>query len=182
MWRRQRTWIIVLAVLGMGMSILTLYQQNFRFDYNAGVWLAYIPAALLFSGLLFYYRWRSHVQVLETGLKVSNLLSSIVIGYDLIRATRVQPLERHFQEARKRLIRPINRPLMPRDALFVRLRGDDEYTAQVRKKLGRQLVSDDGWLALPVPDPLALAGEINARLPDRANVNLGGKRRRRRGR
>lgn len=182
MWRRQRTWIVVLAVLGMGMSALTLYQQKLRFDYNALIWLAYIPAALLFSGLLFYYRWRSHAQVLDGGLKVSNLLSSIVIGYDLIRATRVQPLQLHFQEARKRLIRPINRPLMPKEALFVRLRGDDDRMALIRKKLGRQLVSEDGWVALPIPDPLAMAGEINARLPERGPANLGGQRRRRRGR
>ncbi len=51
----------------------------------------------------------------------------------------------------------------------------------IRRKLGRQLASPDA-VAIPVPDPDALSWEISSRLPERAGANLGGQRRRRRGR
>jgi hypothetical protein len=181
MWRKQRTSVLLLALLGIGFSGFMLYSRHFQFDLSVLIWLGYVPIALLFGGLLLYYRWRNHVEVTDRGLKVSNLLSSMVIDYDLLRSPRVQPLDRHFQDARKRYIRPINKPLMNQPALFVRLRGDDAQVAQVRRKLGSQLTSED-TIALPIPDPDAMAWELSARLPEPTGTNRGGQRRRKRAR
>jgi len=180
MWRRQRLWVIFLLVVGVGASAATLVYPQLRSDRNGLNWIffAYVPAGLLLGGALLYYRWRSHVEVADAGLKIGTLLSQVLIEYELIRIARVQPLDRHFQDSRKRLIRPVSRPLMPRPALYLRLRGDEARLAYIRRKLGSQLVADD-TIALPVPDPDALSWEISARLPDRAGVNLGGGRRRR---
>src|SRR5262249_54305020 len=95
------------------------------------------------------------------------------------RAVRVQKLELHFQDARKRHIRPISRGLMPQNALFLRLRGDEARIAELRGKLGTQYVSED-MIAIPIPDPDAMAWEITSRLPERTGVNLGGQRRKKR--
>src|SRR5207253_7129270 len=132
-------------------------------------------------GGLLYYRRRSRVEVTDEGLRIGLLLSDLLLEYDLVRSVRVQPLDRHFQDSRKKLVRPISRPLMPRPALYVRLKGDPDRLARIRKKLGSQLYADD-TVALPVPDPDALSWEITARLPERAGVNLGGRRRRKRAR
>jgi hypothetical protein len=181
MWRNQRKWVFALSGLGIAMSAFTVYTRHFVLDANALVWLAYLPFAALFGGLLLYYRWRSHAEVREAGLKVSNLLSSIVIDYDLVRTVRVQPLERHFEEGRKRYIRPISRPLLKKPALFLRLKSDDPRFPPIKRKLGNQLVSDD-TMALPIPDPDAMQWEVTSRLPERTGVNLGGQRRRKRAR
>jgi hypothetical protein len=181
MWRRQRLWVIFLLVVGVAASVATLVYPQLRSDRNSLNWIffAYIPAGLLLGGGMLYYRWRSRVEVTDDGVRIGNLLSHVLIEYELIRTVRVQPLDRHFQETRKRLVRPISRPLMPRPALYLRLKGDEARLAFIRKKLGAQLYADD-TIALPVPDPDALSWEITARLPERAGVNLGGRRRRKR--
>jgi hypothetical protein len=183
MWRRQRLWVVFLLVVGVGASVATLVYPQLRSSRNSLNWIffAYIPAGLLLGGGLLYYRRRSRVEVTDEGLKIGNLLSDVLIEYELVRTVRVQPLDRHFQDARKRLVRPISRPLMARPALFVRLKGDPARLASIRKKVGTQLFADD-TIALPVPDPDALSWEITARLPERAGVNLGGRRRRKRAR
>ncbi|HEY7201103.1 MAG TPA: hypothetical protein VIC57_12850, partial [Candidatus Dormibacteraeota bacterium] len=117
----------------------------------------------------------------DAGLRVSNLLRSHLIDYDLVRSVRVQKLEMHFQDKRKRYVRPISRPLLPRDALFVRLRADDPRVVELRRRLGSQLASED-TVALPIPDPDTMAWEVTSRLPERTGVNLGGQRRRKRAR
>jgi hypothetical protein len=181
MWRKQRTWVIFLAGGGAVFSALTFYAGHFRFNQNVAIWLAYIPAGLLFGAVLLYYRWRSYVEVTDQGLKVSNQLSSVLIDWDMVRSPRVQPLDRHFQDARKRYIRSINKPLMNHPALFLRLRGDEAEVAQVRRKLGVQLASED-TVAVPIPDPDAMAWEISSRLPEATGVNRGGRRRGKRSR
>jgi hypothetical protein len=181
MWRRQRAWVLVLCVAGLAMSSFVLYQRHGVLDVNSAIWLLYIACGLLFGGLLLYYRRRNYAEVTAAGLRVSNLLHSAVIGYDLVRSARVQKLELHFLDARKRLVRPIARNLLQKDALFLRLRGDDPRLPELRRRLGRQLVSDD-TIALPVPDPDAMAWEVTSRLPEKTGVNLGGQRRRKRGR
>ncbi len=128
---------------------------------------------------MLFYRQRSSAEVTDAGLRVSKLTRSALIGYDLIRSIRVQKLELHFQERRRRMIRPLNRPLMSQDALFLRLRADDPRVAEIGRLLGGQLFAVD-TVALPVPDPNALASEVTARLPERTGVNLGGRRRRKR--
>jgi hypothetical protein len=143
------------------------------------IFFAYVPAGLLLGAGLLYYRWRSRVEVADEGLRIGLLLSDVLVEYELVRAVRVQPLDRHFQESRRKLIRPVSRALMPRPALFVRLKGDPARLAFIRKKLGSQIYADD-TIAFPVPDPDALSWEITARLPERVGVNLGGRRRRKR--
>jgi hypothetical protein len=183
LWRGQRMWALVLFVFGVLGSGYLLVTQKGRFDMNLLIFLGYIPVALLLVGLLFYYRRRSYVQVTEEGLKVSNLLSSALIPYEQIRSARVQPLERHF-EGRLKRVRQQARPLLPRPALFVRVRNDEELVARLRKKLGTQLTLED-VIALPIPYPDVMAEEVVARLPYRMGSNLGGQRsqrRRKRGR
>jgi hypothetical protein len=181
LWKRQRLWAIILVGAGTSMTAFLLVNGHGRFVGTSWVWLVYIPCGLLYGALLLYYRWRSYVQLTDGGLKVSNLLSSVTIGYDSIRLVRVQPLERHFEDSRKRMIRPINRGLLKQPALFVRLRSDEAEMATVRKKLGKQLVADD-TLAVPIPDPDAMSWDLSSRLPERTVGNLGGQRRRKRAR
>ena len=181
MWRNQRLWVFLLVVAGVVVSPTMLVLNHFRFDSNIAVFLLYLPLGLLYGAALLFYRYRSAVEVTGDGLRVSRLVRSVVIGYDLVRSARVQKLETHFQERRKRLVRPMNRELIPKDALFVRLRAEDPRTDEIRRQLGSQLVADD-TLAVPVPDPDAMAWEITSRLPERTGVNLGGQRRRKRAR
>jgi hypothetical protein len=182
MWRKQRTWVLLLIVLGVVMSTVMLVTRRGQpLDTNSGVWLIYIAAGLLFGGLLLFYRWRNQVEVTEAGLKVSGLFRSSLIDYDLVRTARVQKLEMHFQDKRKRYIRPVSKPLLEKDALFVRLRTDDPRTGVLRSRLGSQLASED-TVAVPIPDPNGMAWEISSRLPERNGVNLGGQRRRKRAR
>jgi hypothetical protein len=181
MWRRQRLWVIFLLVVGVGASVATLVYPQLRGRGTSMNWIffAYVPAGLLLGAGLLYYRWRSRVEVADEGLRIGLLLSDVLVEYELVRAVRVQPLDRHFQESRRKLIRPVSRALMPRPALFVRLKGDPARLAFIRKKLGSQIYADD-TIAFPVPDPDALSWEITARLPERVGVNLGGRRRRKR--
>ena len=181
MWRKQRTWVLLLVVLGVVMSTTMLVTRRGVFDTNAGIWLIYIAAGLLFGGLLLLYRMRNYAEVTDHGLRISNLFRSVVIDYDLIRSARVQKLELHFQDRRKRYVRPVSRPLLSKDALFVRLRADDARVPELRRRLGSQLASED-TVAFPVRDPDGLAGEVMSRLPERTGVNLGGQRRRKRAR
>lgn len=181
MWRSQRLWILMLVLAGLVISPAMLVIDHGRFNSNTGIFLLYLPLGLLYGAVILYYRQRSAVEVTADGLKVSRFIRSVVVPYDLIRNVRVQKLETHFQEGRKRLIRPISRPLLTKDALFVRLRGDDPRAAELRRTLGAQLVADD-MLAVPVPDPDAMAWEVTSRLPERTSVNMGGQRRRKRAR
>jgi hypothetical protein len=181
MWRSQRLWVLMLVLAGLVVSPAMLIVNHGRFNSNTGVFLLYLPLGLLYGAAMLYYRQRSTVEVTDEGFKVSKLLRSVVIGYDLIRNVRVQKLETHFLEGRKRLVRPINKPLLTKDALFVRLRSEDPRSAEVRRLLGTQLYADD-TVAVPIPDPDAMAWEITSRLPERTSVNMGGQRRRKKAR
>jgi hypothetical protein len=183
MWRRQRVWALFLVVVGVVATAYFGLNPQMRAgnqQSNFMIFAAYVPAGLIFLGLLMYYRWRSYVQVTDQGLKVSNLLHSVVIDWELIRNARVQPLERHFQEAKRR-VPPAARALAPQPALFLRLKADDEKLKEIRRKLGSQIVYQD-TLAVPIRDPNAMSWEISGRLPERTASNLGGQRRRKRSR
>jgi hypothetical protein len=181
MWKRQRPFPIFFILVGIVMSAVTLFTTWGKAVSNSWLFLAYVGSGLLYGGILLYYRWRARAEVTDAGLKIRNLLSSVVLDYDSIRSVRVQPLARHFEDSRKRLVRSVNRNLIPNPAVFIRLRADDAQLASLRKKLGPQLVAGD-TVALPVPDPNALSWEITSRLPERAGVNQGGQRRRKRAR
>ena len=153
-----------------------LVWQTHRISQQTLIWVLYIPTGLLFLGALLYYRYQHHLAAREEGLHIANLLSSVTIGYDLIRTVRVQPLQLHYPERRKRLLTPMVRPLLPKPALFIRLKATDEQLAYIKKKLGPKLIDED-MIALPVRDADAAAAEINSRLPERVAANLGGGRR-----
>src|SRR5215469_8899541 len=129
MWRNQRLWVLMLVLAGVVISPAMFILYHGRFNSNTAVFLLYLPLGLLYGAAMLLYRQRNAIEVTGDGLRVSKLVRSVVIGYDLIRSVRVQKLELHFQEGRKRLIRPINRQLMTRDALYLRLRADDPRTA-----------------------------------------------------
>lgn len=177
MWHKQRIWALVLVVGGLAMSSYLIVYVRQPLNTTTYTWLAWLGSGLLLLAALHYYRIRAHVHVRDDGLKISNLLSSVVIDYSMIRSVRVQPLQQHFTEGRKRLIRPVSKPLLDKPALFIRLRGDDAAISGIARKLGSQLAAHD-TIALPLADPDAVAWEVTARLPDKTGVNLGGGRRR----
>jgi hypothetical protein len=177
MWRQQRFFAAFLLAVGVVMSGLLLYQHALK-SSNL-IWLLYIPSGLLLGGAFLYYRWRSFVEPESSGVKVSTLFSSVIIDYNSIRGVKVQPLSLAFQDARKRMVAPVIKPLLEKPALFIRLRGETEDVAAITKSLGRRLAYED-VVALPVRDADAVAWEINSRLPDRLGQNLGGGRRRKR--
>lgn len=181
MWRNQRIWVLMLVVAGAVVSPALLIANGGRFDPNIGVFLLYLPLGLLYGAAMLYYRRRSAAEITEEGVRVTRLIKSAVVPYDLIRQARVQKLELHFQDDRKRLIRPITRSLLTKDALFLRLRGDDVQIAEIRRQLGSQIASVD-TVVLPIPDPDAMSWEVSSRLPERTGVNLGGQRRRKKAR
>lgn len=181
-WKRQRLFPLFFIGVGTVLTVTTLVTGTARFTgTSAWIWPIYIVSGLIYGAGLLYYRSRSQAEVTDAGLKISNLRSSQLIPYDSIRLVRVQPLSRHFEDARKKYIRPINRGLLAKPALFLRLRGESDELAQIRRKLGAQLMADD-TIALPLPDPDAMSWEVSSRLPERSGSNLGGQRRRKRNR
>ncbi len=189
MWRNQRIWVLLFVLFGVAGTIGSFFYKGLRAPVPIGpvvipdsyLWFAYIVGGLALAGLYLLYRWRSRIEVTDRGVRISKLRSSVLIDYELIRNARVQPLERHFQDDRKRAIRPLNRGLLQKNALFLRLRADDPRTADIRRRLGRELAAED-VVAVPVPDPDAMSWEISSRLPERAGVNMGGRRRGKRAR
>lgn len=180
MWRRQRIFFL-LPVVGVIFAAVTFYTNRFRFDSSVAIWLAYIPAGLLFVGAMLLYRRRNYVATTEAGVRIGRTFRTTTIGYDLIRAARVQPLERYFQDLGRRRHPPMVRALLGNPALFLRLRGDDAQVAAIVRGLGSQFAFGE-TIAMPIPDPEKMAWEISSRLPERQTANLGGQRRRKRGR
>ena len=177
MWKQQRFFALFLTGVGIVMTGLLVYQGQLLLHSNL-IWTLYVPSGLLLGGAFLYYKWRSYVEAQEGGLKVSTMLSSVVIDYDQIRMVKVQPLSVAFQDRRSRMVARVMKPLLDQPALFVRLRGDEEHVAAIRKRLGSRLAYED-TIAMPVPDPDAVAWAITSHLPERIGQNLGGKRRKR---
>jgi hypothetical protein len=178
LWRQQRFFAAFLVAVGVGMTALLLYQGQLTKTTNL-VWLMYIPSGLILGGAFLFYKWRSFVEPLDDGLKVSALRSSVLIGYDDIRSVKVQPLKLAFQDKRKRMVAPMMKPLLERPALFLRLRNDESSMAAIKKTLGKRVVYED-MIVLPVRDADAVSWEISSRLPERLGQNQGGGRRRKR--
>jgi hypothetical protein len=178
MWRQQRFFAGFLIVIGVAMTGVLVYQGQL-FQHSNLIWTLYVPSGLILGGAFLLYRWRSHVRVLDTGVKVSTLFSSVLLDYDSIRMVKVQPLRNHFQERRSRMIAPVMKQHIDKPALFIRLRGADGDLEPIKKTLGSRLMHED-TIAIPVPDADALAWEITSHLPDRVGQNLGGGKRRKR--
>ena len=178
LWKWQRWYAGLLIVIGVFMVGTVLYSRQPIGQGNA-IWLLYAPVGLLLGAAFMYYRWRSFVEPLDSGLKISTLRSNIIIDYDSIRGVKVQPLSVAFQDQKRTKVARIYKTLLDKPALFVRVRGDDDEMALIKKKLGSRLFYDD-TIAMPVADADAASWEIAARLPYRIGQNLGGGRRRKR--
>jgi hypothetical protein len=178
LWRQQRFFAGFLVIIGIAMTVLWGYKGQLLQTSNL-IWIAYIPSGLLLGGAFLFYKWRSFVEPLDEGLKVSALRSSVLIDYDDIRSVKVQPLKLAFLDSRKRMVAPMMKPLLERPALFVRLRKDEDSMAAIKKTLGARVVYDD-MIALPVRDADAVSWDISSRLPDRLGQNQGGGKRRKR--
>jgi hypothetical protein len=178
LWKWQRFYAGLLVVVGVIALGVVLYYHQPISSGNV-IWLFYAPVGLLLGAAFMIYRWRSFVEPLDTGLKVSTLFSDVLIDYDDIRMVKVQPLKVAFSDKRRSKVARIMRPLLEKPALFVRVRGDDEQLAAIKKKLGSRLFDED-TIAMPIPDPDAASWEISSRLPYRMGQNLGGGRRRKR--
>ena len=74
------------------MTALLIYKGQLLQTTNL-IWVAYIPSGLLLGGAFLVYKWRSYVEPLDDGLKVSALRSSVIIDYGDIRSVKVQPLK-----------------------------------------------------------------------------------------
>jgi hypothetical protein len=180
LWRQQRFFAGFLVLVGLVMTGLLVYQHQL-FNRSNLIWTLYVPSGLILGGAFLYHRWRSHVRVLDTGLRISTLFSGVTIDYNAIRSAKVQPLRNHFTEKRSRLIAPVMKQHIDKPALFVRVRADETELAAMKKKLGSRLMNED-TIAIPVPDADALAWEITAHLPEKLGQNLGGGKRRKRSR
>ena len=178
LWRQQRFFAGFLVLAGVAVSAYLFYRGQMTSTSNL-VWLMYIPSGLLLGGAFLFYKYRSFAEALDDGFKVSALRSSVLIPYESIRSVKVQPLSLAFLDKRKRMVAPMMKPLMDKPALFVRLRGDEDELAAIKKKLGGRVAYED-MIALPLKDADALSWEISSRLPDRPGQNQGGGRRRKR--
>jgi hypothetical protein len=178
MWRQQRFFAGFLILVGIVMTALLIYQRQLTHTANL-IWILYVPSGLLLGGAFLYYRYRSHVYVQENGVKVSTLLSSVLLSYDSIKSVKAQVLRTHFQDRRSRMIAPVMKQYVDKPALFIRIRGDETELAAIKKTLGSRLMYED-TIAIPVPDAEAAAWEISSRLPYRLGQNLGGGKRKKR--
>jgi hypothetical protein len=175
---QQRFFAGFLIAVGIVMTALLIYQHQFNKAANV-VWLLYVPSGFLLGGLFLYYRYRSHLRVLDEGVKISTLLSSVLLDYENIRSVKAQPLRNHFLDGRSRMVAPVMKAHIDKPAVFIRMRGDETELAAIKKRLGSRLMHLD-TIAIPVPDADAVAWEIMSRLPERLGQNQGGGKRRKR--
>ncbi len=178
LWLQQRFFAGFLIAVGIVMTGLLIYQHQFNRSANV-VWLLYVPSGFLLGGLFLYYRYRSHVRVLDEGVKISTLLSSVMLDYGNIRSVKALPLRNHFLDGRSRMIAPVMKAHIDKPAIFIRMRGDETELAALKKRLGARMMHLD-TIAIPVPDADAVAWEIMSKLPERLGQNQGGGRRRKR--
>jgi hypothetical protein len=178
MWKQQRFFAGFLVLVGIVMTGVVIYQGQLT-RAGSAVWLLYIPSGVLLGGAFLYYRRRSHVQALDAGVKISTLFSHVLLDYDSIKSVKSQTLRTHFLDRRSRMVAPIMKPHIDQPALFIRVRGDDDQLAAIKKKLGSRLMHED-TIAIPVTDADAVVWEITSHLPDRLGQNQGGARRRKR--
>jgi len=179
LWLQQRFFAGLLLAAGIVATGIAIYEGQL-FSPGFAVWLVYIPTGLALGGVILLYRWRSHVQMLDEGVRISSMFSNVVIDYDSIKWVKALPLRQHFQERRSRMIAPIMKQHIDKPAVFMKLRGDESELAAIKKKLGlfRARLMNEDIIAIPVPDADAVVWEISSHLPERLGQNQGGARRR----
>jgi hypothetical protein len=181
LWMQQRFFAGMLVAAGVIATGVAIYQRQL-FSPGYAIWLVYIPTGLALGGGILLYRRRSNLQVLDSGVKISNMLKSVLIDYDSIRSVKALPLRQHFQDGRTRMIAPIMKQHIDKPAVFIKVRGDETELAAIKKNLGvfKSRLMDENTIAVPVPDADAVVWEISAHLPDRVGQNQGGSKRRKR--
>jgi hypothetical protein len=181
LWLQQRFFAGLLLLAGIVATGIAVYQGQL-FSPAFAVWLVYIPTGILLGAAILIYRWRSNLRVLDNGVKISSLLSSVLIDYDSIKSVKALPLRQHFQDKRSRMIAPIMKQHIDKPAVFIKVRGDETELARIKKQLGifRSRLINDDTIAIPVPDADTVVWEISAHLPERVGQNQGGSRRRKR--
>jgi hypothetical protein len=181
LWLQQRFFAGLLLLAGVVATGIAIYQGQL-FSPAFAVWLVYIPTGLLLGGAILIYRWRSNLRVLDSGVRISSLFSSVLIDYDSIKSVKALPLRQHFQDRRSKMIAPIMKQHIDKPAVFIRVRGDETELARIKKQLGifRSRLMNDDTIAIPVPDADTVVWEISAHLPERVGQNQGGSRRRKR--
>ena len=181
LWQQQRFFAGLLVLAGVAATAIAIYQGQL-FSPAFAVWLVYVPTGVLLGGVILLYRRRSNVQVTDSGVKISNMFSSLVLDYDTIRTVKALPLRQHFQERRSRMIAPIMKQHIDKPAVFIKVRGDETQLASMKKRLGlfKSRLMNEDTIAIPVPDADAVVWEISSHLPERQGQNQGGARRRKR--
>jgi hypothetical protein len=181
LWQQQRFFAGLLVLAGVAATAIAIYQGQL-FSPAFAVWLVYVPTGVLLGGVILLYRRRSNVQVTDSGVKISNMFSSLVLDYDSIRTVKALPLRQHFQERRSRMIAPIMKQHIDKPAVFIKVRGDETQLASMKKRLGlfKSRLMNEDVIAIPVPDADAVVWEISSHLPERQGQNQGGARRRKR--
>ena len=135
LWLQQRFFAGLLLLAGVVATGVAIYQGQL-FSPAFAVWLVYIPTGLLLGGAILLYRRRSNLQVLDEGVKISNMFSGVVIDYDSIKSVRALPLRQHFQDRRSRMIAPIMKQHIDKPAVFIKVRGDESQLTAIKKRLG----------------------------------------------
>jgi hypothetical protein len=181
LWMQQRFYALLLLIIGIGTTAIALYQHQL-FSGNFVAFVFYVPLGLLMAAAFLYYRWRSKVEVQDQGVKISNLLNSVVIDYDSIRWVKALPLRQHFEDGRSRRIVPFMKRHVDKPAVFIKLRGDESQLGAIKKRLGffKSALMEEDVIAIPVPDADVVVWEISSHLPERLGQNQGGARRRKR--
>ena len=180
-WLQQRFFAGLLVGAGIVATAIAVYQRQL-FSPAFAVWLVYIPVGLGLGAFIYFFRWRSNIQVRDEGVRLSSMFTTLVLDYDSIRWVKALPLRQHFEDRRAKMIAPIMKQHIDKPAVFIKVRGDETQLAEIKKKLGlfRSRLMDEDVIAVPVPDADAVVWEISSHLPDRIGQNQGGARRRKR--
>jgi hypothetical protein len=181
-WLQQRFFAGFLVAVGVVATGISIYQRNI-YSTTFAAFIFYVPVGALVLAALLFYRWRSKVEVSESGVTLSNSVRSVTIPYDSIRSVKALPLRQHFEEnGRSRSVAPFMRRHLDEPAVFLKLRGDESQLKVIKSRLGvfKSGLMNEETIAVPVPDADKVVWEISSHLPERTGQNQGGAKRRKR--
>lgn len=180
-WTQQRFFVGFLLAVGVIATAISVYQRNV-FSTSFAAFVFYVPVGLLVAGGLLFYRWRSKVEVLDSGVKISNSIRSVTIPYDSIRSVKALPHKHHFEDGRSRNVAPFLRRHLEEPAVYIKLRGDAQELQAIKKRLGvfKSGLMNEETIAVPVRNADVIVWEISSHLPERFGQNQGGSKRRKR--
>ncbi len=157
-WRRYGNWLIVLALVGL--TITLIYTLNKKADAGTP-WLIVSAVCLGFSSSMWLRQRFSYVQLQGDRLLIRVYASSCRVELADIRRVRVGRLLGAMDKPDRRRYLPRGRAAErrwhDREALLFRLRDPDN--GRLRRVLGRRCVFDDE-VVLPLADAGSLLREI----------------------